>query len=636
MNGPCGKYHALLIEHSAAFRSIPEDDEGRFVWDNIVSPVQQDGGTFMVCPESGKVDSTISHKTIQCITNALRDTSYLQVTKQEMEKQPRENKTKADAMEGSTRVYREKLSSTSVPKSEKDAAFEEVRNSVLTMFAAAPRPKGRKFESSDAILYTSNSTALDPTSGEDEAQHDIGTVSGKKSPSTKPRQTNEKNPVPVPSRKSSRVRHSKVSTAPQVTKQKPPAVKVTPHKQAVAEPSVAEEAPLKVPWDVRFRELMAFADEYDHCNVPQRWDDNPALGRFVKIVRQYWVRKRHGRKTPLTTERIAMLNCIGFVWDCRNNETHPIVWQDKFRELKKFCNKFGHCNVPTDDPKYEQLSGWVASMHFFRNMKSGEGMGLRWKVLSPKQEMQLEEIGLFSKGGKRKKATEKEKKPAIKRETAKPKKQPKVSPPSVKKKALASKTKDELQLKPIEKIKNRMERTYGNKKTWSDCFDMLTVFKENNGHTQVPFKRSPHNHPLTVLSTFVMEMRQQKLYKQFGQPYYLTDEQEDLLDSIGFEWYTASAAAEDDVERVSLYGLTTKSISAIKREEKQRGWLELAGEEDREIVDAHGAAWKVYKPVAVDELFKNEEDTTSPQNVNETTAAPMDYDSDDSDDCLVF
>jgi superfamily II DNA or RNA helicase len=59
-------------------------------------------------------------------------------------------------------------------------------------------------------------------------------------------------------------------------------------------------------WDVRYQELLAFKQQYGHCNVPYNYPDNKQLGRWVSNQRM----KR--KQNKLTPEREKMLEEVGF------------------------------------------------------------------------------------------------------------------------------------------------------------------------------------------------------------------------------------------------------------------------------------------------------------------------------------
>jgi hypothetical protein len=67
-------------------------------------------------------------------------------------------------------------------------------------------------------------------------------------------------------------------------------------------------------WDAHFRELLAYLQTHDDCNVPQSNPHNPLLARWVSEQRNDYDLKRRGRQTSLTPLREAKLDAIGFTW----------------------------------------------------------------------------------------------------------------------------------------------------------------------------------------------------------------------------------------------------------------------------------------------------------------------------------
>lgn len=49
-----------------------------------------------------------------------------------------------------------------------------------------------------------------------------------------------------------------------------------------------------------------------------------------------------------------MLERMGFVWD-----SHALVWEKRWYELKEFKQKYGHCSVPKNYSANLQLAVWV-------------------------------------------------------------------------------------------------------------------------------------------------------------------------------------------------------------------------------------------------------------------------------------
>jgi hypothetical protein len=179
-------------------------------------------------------------------------------------------------------------------------------------------------------------------------------------------------------------------------------------------------------------------------------------------------------------------------------------------------------------------------------------------------------------------------------------------------------------------------RTYGNNKNWTQCFGMLEAFKKEHGHTQVPYKRFPHNHRITVLSKYVTDMRSQKKSKSKGLPNDLSDEREALLDSIGFEWVTSSAAMNGELPVTTKSLVSTVTVTKEKKFKVEKKDLKILREpaEEPAIIDANGNAWRVYRPISLDKLLRlPENDPPSPKQVAQD---PDGYQSDDSGESLVF
>ena len=105
-------------------------------------------------------------------------------------------------------------------------------------------------------------------------------------------------------------------------------------------------------WTSHYEDLIRYKEEHGHCNVPQDYKLNKALGEWVKNTRAYF------RDGALSETRIAMLNELGFVWKSRT----LVDWKTRFAELVEFKDQHGHCNVPMRDKDNKQLGKWVDRM----------------------------------------------------------------------------------------------------------------------------------------------------------------------------------------------------------------------------------------------------------------------------------
>lgn len=107
-------------------------------------------------------------------------------------------------------------------------------------------------------------------------------------------------------------------------------------------------------WNQRYMELVAFRNEFQHCLVPLNWARNQSLAHWVKRQRYQYRIKTEGKHSTMTEERQASLESLGFVWD-----SHAAAWEERWDELRKFKDRYGHTNVPKKYPENPQLAVWV-------------------------------------------------------------------------------------------------------------------------------------------------------------------------------------------------------------------------------------------------------------------------------------
>jgi len=148
-------------------------------------------------------------------------------------------------------------------------------------------------------------------------------------------------------------------------------------------------------FEKRCRELIAFKEEFGHCNVHQRYAGNPSLGKWCSHMRTAYKQFQKGMKTQykLSHGRIERLEEIGFQWQ---GVDHDEAFEKRCRELMAFKEEFGHCNVPykyTDNPS---LGKWCIDMRFAYT-KIQKGMK-RNSNLSQDRINRLEKIGFRWQG----------------------------------------------------------------------------------------------------------------------------------------------------------------------------------------------------------------------------------------------
>jgi predicted helicase len=101
-------------------------------------------------------------------------------------------------------------------------------------------------------------------------------------------------------------------------------------------------------WEKMFQNLVEYKKRFGDCNVPQRWSENPALGRWCFTQRVNY------RKGELSSTRAARLEEVGFVW--RQLDSRP--WEEMFDALADYKARFGHCNVPQLWAENPRLGRW--------------------------------------------------------------------------------------------------------------------------------------------------------------------------------------------------------------------------------------------------------------------------------------
>ena len=87
-------------------------------------------------------------------------------------------------------------------------------------------------------------------------------------------------------------------------------------------------------WDEHFKALQRFRLVNGHTKVPARYKDNPKLGRWVMTQRRQMALSQQGFPNTLNSNRIAMLDAIGFSWNVR---PEPVsTWEQKLEELNEY------------------------------------------------------------------------------------------------------------------------------------------------------------------------------------------------------------------------------------------------------------------------------------------------------------
>jgi len=73
----------------------------------------------------------------------------------------------------------------------------------------------------------------------------------------------------------------------------------------------------EITWMRKFYDLIDYRKIHGHCRVPSCSKDHPQLATWVKCQRRQYRLKREGKSSAMTTQRIKLLDDVGFSWEVR-------------------------------------------------------------------------------------------------------------------------------------------------------------------------------------------------------------------------------------------------------------------------------------------------------------------------------
>lgn len=116
---------------------------------------------------------------------------------------------------------------------------------------------------------------------------------------------------------------------------------------AKEQPEIKERKRVRT-FDENFKCLLEYKAIHGNVDVPQKYEKDRKLGIWVKNVRQH--PQRHSE------EQRARLDSIGFKWRKLQLDEQ---WNDAFKQLLDYKEKYGDCNVPSRWKKCPALARWV-------------------------------------------------------------------------------------------------------------------------------------------------------------------------------------------------------------------------------------------------------------------------------------
>ena len=159
------------------------------------------------------------------------------------------------------------------------------------------------------------------------------------------------------------------------------------------------------PWERHYKELLEYFLEYGDLRVPQHYEKDPSLGRFVASVRFLRREKSRGGKRRLEDHKEVQLNKIGFSWDGRTSEVFRSPTEQRAIEcfvLKEFGRTHPGMKVSLDDPSYSWLAEWIEARRatakgsdaIWNEAQLMEKLGFEWE--GPSKTVQTRERQIMS------------------------------------------------------------------------------------------------------------------------------------------------------------------------------------------------------------------------------------------------
>jgi hypothetical protein len=141
-----------------------------------------------------------------------------------------------------------------------------------------------------------------------------------------------------------------------------------------------------VVWEQHLDSLSAYKCRHGDCNVPQRWGEDPQLGRWVD--KQRALKKQLDRGEPcrgMTAARATKLDALGFAW-----ELFGAGWEAQLAKLKAYKCRHGDCNVSQGWAEDPQLGRWVREQ---RTRKKALERGESSKGMTAARVVKLDALG---------------------------------------------------------------------------------------------------------------------------------------------------------------------------------------------------------------------------------------------------
>jgi hypothetical protein len=291
-------------------------------------------------------------------------------------------------------------------------------------------------------------------------------------------------------------------------------------------------------WSARFQQLRKFKVQFGHCDVPQKYSANPNLGQWVANQRKNYRLYQDGKPSPMTEERILVLDVMAFKWGASKAAA---FWSEQFEQLCAYKVQFGHCAVPQNYSANPRLGQWVKNQRKkYKSYQEGkpspmteeyirelESVGFKWgsrkSDLAPSWSEQFEQLREYEMqfGHCAVPQTYSDNRRlgrwvANQRKNYKLYQYGKPSPMTAER------------IRALESVGFKRDPTIA--APWTEHFEQLREYKVQFGHCTVPQKYPANPKP----GQWVTNQRKNYRLYQDGKPSPMTEERARALESLGF------------------------------------------------------------------------------------------------------
>jgi hypothetical protein len=129
-----------------------------------------------------------------------------------------------------------------------------------------------------------------------------------------------------------------------------------------------------IPFDQRIEKLMRYKEKFGNLDVPLKYSADDALGQWCSNIRHTHKRVVLGKKAENKNirERINRLEAIGFNWETCSDFAK--VFEERIKDLQKYKDEFGHCDVPGKFSHNRGLGNWCIRMRYSYKLPPKDGM----------------------------------------------------------------------------------------------------------------------------------------------------------------------------------------------------------------------------------------------------------------------